>query len=146
MPDMTIAELLRLHAPDASTADLRMVLRRVGLSGTMRRLPDGLDQKLQPNGGPLSRNEALRLNVARLLLQRPRLALIDGTLDALVDEPELLDAVLTGPWTTLVSTRRQEIMSRARRVVELCRAHCEPDSQDQLALAEAEQQLPEQQE
>lgn len=95
-PNMTIAELLRLHAPAASTTEIRDVLAWVGLEEAVARLPGGIDQKLMPNGAPLSRSEMLRLSIARLLLQSPRLALIDGTLDALTDEPALLDAVLRG--------------------------------------------------
>lgn len=122
MPDMTIAELLRMHAPHASTSHLRDALDAVGLTGAVQRLPNELDQKLLPHGAPLSRTEMLRLHVARLLLQKPRLALIDGTLDALDHEPALLDAVLDGPWTTIVVTGSEAVMARADRTLHLSSA------------------------
>lgn len=120
-PDMTIAELLALHAPAASTTEIRDVLAWVGLEDAVERLPEGIDQKLLPNGAPLSRNEMLRLSIARLLLQAPRLALIDGTLDAFADQPTLLDAVLGGPWTTIVTTSSPAIIARAGRALHLAR-------------------------
>ena len=119
LPDMTIAELLRLQAPAASTSALREVIDTVGLTAAIQRLPNELDETLLPDGAPLSRQQVLRLNAARLLLHQPRLALIDGALDALADDPPLLDAVLGGPWTTVVVTGSEAVMSRAARTLYL---------------------------
>jgi ABC-type bacteriocin/lantibiotic exporter with double-glycine peptidase domain len=119
VPSMTVAELLRMHAPDTSSADLRQALRHVGLGPAVERLPEGLDTKLLPDGGPLSRRELLRLSIARLLLQRPRLVLADGTLDALADDEALIGLVLDGPWTVVVTTRDSRIARRASHSITL---------------------------
>jgi ABC-type bacteriocin/lantibiotic exporter with double-glycine peptidase domain len=118
MPAMTVAEYLRLHAPDASTSALREALTRVGLEAAVEALPQGLDTRMLPRG-PLSRTQRLRLSVARLLLQQPRLALIDGACDELATEPAVLDAVFEGPWTTIVTTSSEAIMARAARTLHL---------------------------
>jgi len=78
--EATLAENVHLDRTEISTADVRTVLRRVGLD-------DGnLDATLDRDGKPLSETQTRRLMLARALVARPRLLLIDGALDVLADD------------------------------------------------------------
>ena len=83
----TVAEVLRgVRAPRSgqgdrppSRSELREALVAVGLWPRRRALKDGLDTVLGDGAPSLSRNERWRLQVARVLVQRPRLVVIDKT-------------------------------------------------------------------
>ncbi|MFI7680897.1 ABC transporter ATP-binding protein [Actinophytocola sp. NPDC049390] len=68
---------LLFAAPGASEADLWEVLSRARLAELVRSLPDGLDTIVGERGYRLSGGERQRLTIARLLLARPRLVILD---------------------------------------------------------------------
>jgi len=117
----TLAENVRLGRRSVTPADIRRALDAVGLSDRVARLPDSLQTVLPPDGRPLSNNELARLALARAIVSRPRLLLLDGILDGLDlgSCPELLDTLFdpAAPWTLVLVTVRDEIRSRCGRVV-----------------------------
>jgi putative ABC transport system ATP-binding protein len=119
----TIDENVHLNRPRVSAQDVREALDAVGLTDEIQELPDGLNAVLQTNGAPLSATQAMRLMVARAIVGRPRLLLIDGILDALPDAmlQQLLPNLVgrTHPWTALIATGRQTVIDRCDRVVTL---------------------------
>jgi ABC-type multidrug transport system fused ATPase/permease subunit len=68
---------LLLAAPGASEADIWEVLSRARLAELIASLPDGLDTIVGERGYRLSGGERQRLTIARLLLARPRLVILD---------------------------------------------------------------------
>ncbi|HHH31168.1 MAG TPA: ATP-binding cassette domain-containing protein, partial [Polyangiaceae bacterium] len=116
LPYATIAEFLRLARPHASSEVLHNALRQVGLADKLAMLPHGLDTRLLPNGSPLSRTEARRLQLARALVQRPRLLILDGALDGLGLEPHEREALLDrflrpeAPWTVVLTSELQDVL------------------------------------
>jgi ATP-binding cassette, subfamily B, bacterial len=68
---------LLLARPDAPEGDLWEVLRRARLDEIVAALPDGLDTVVGERGYRLSGGERQRLTIARLLLARPRVVLLD---------------------------------------------------------------------
>jgi ABC-type multidrug transport system fused ATPase/permease subunit len=73
----TIAANLRYAAPDASEEQLWSVLDRARLGELVRSLPDALDTVVGERGYRLSGGERQRLTIARLLLARPRVVILD---------------------------------------------------------------------
>lgn len=119
----TLAENVRVGRPHLSPGDVRDALQVVGLLGVVRNLPHGLDTPLTPDGGPLSPSQALRLGVARALVGRPRLLILDGVLDAidLRDCPDLVPRLFdrSAPWTLLVSSTDPAVVGMCDRVISL---------------------------
>ncbi|OKI06309.1 ABC transporter [Streptomyces sp. CB02923] len=73
----TIRENLRLARPEAAEEDLWDALRRSRLDGLIASLPDGLDTVVGERGYRLSGGERQRLTIARLLLARPHVVILD---------------------------------------------------------------------
>ncbi|MGW3718745.1 ABC transporter ATP-binding protein [Streptomyces sp. NPDC005133] len=68
---------LLLARPDATEEDLWDALRRSRLDGLVASLPDGLDTVVGERGYRLSGGERQRLTIARLLLARQRVVILD---------------------------------------------------------------------
>ena len=119
----TIEENVHLNRPQINASDVREALDAVGLLNEIMKLPEGLSTQVQTNGAPLSNSQACRLMIARAIVGRPRLLLIDGTLDRLSDSA--LKVVLQHiaakkrPWTLVVATGRAGIESAMNKVLDL---------------------------
>jgi ATP-binding cassette subfamily B protein len=81
--DDTVRENLLYGNPAASVEDLEKVAAFTRLDEVLRKLPLGLDEPLGPLGGRLSGGEKKRLALARTLLQKPRILIVDEITSAL---------------------------------------------------------------
>jgi ATP-binding cassette, subfamily B, bacterial len=73
----TIRENLRFAAPEAGDDELWEALGQARLAALVESLPDGLDTVVGERGYRLSGGERQRLTIARLLLARPRVVILD---------------------------------------------------------------------
>lgn len=106
----TVAENLRAGNQQARSHALMEALQLVELEGEVLALPQGLLSMLKHGGAPLSSSQALRLTLARMVVARPGLLLIDGALDSL--EPDLrtriVERLRAAPWCSLLVTSHAE--------------------------------------
>jgi ABC-type multidrug transport system fused ATPase/permease subunit len=73
----SIRSNLQFVRPEATEEELWDVLRRARLADLVASLPDGLDTVVGERGYRLSGGERQRLTIARLLLARPRVVVLD---------------------------------------------------------------------
>lgn len=119
----TIEENITLSSKSASLPTIRDALVQVGLDEEIYGLAEGLKTMLKGEWGPLSKGQALRLMIARAILSRPRLLILDGSLDG-IDEKALHDLLpnLTNPkanWTLLVLTHEKGVLPHFERTYRL---------------------------
>ena len=115
----TVRENLTLGEPIEDT-DLRWALDRARAARFVDRLPHGLDQTLGERGVTLSGGQRQRLALARALLRRPGLLMLDdatSAVDATVEQ-QILDGLRRSLHaTTLIVAHRTSTITLADRVV-----------------------------
>lgn len=119
----TIEDNLRYAATDASPEDIAEVLRLTRLDTLIERLPDGLRTEVGNRGVTLSGGERQRLAIARALLRRPEVLLLDeatAQLDA-SNERALRDAVdqAARRCTVILIAHRLSTVTEADQIVVL---------------------------
>lgn len=119
----SLRENLVLGSPEAAEEELWEVARVVCLDELIQRLPSGLDTVVGERGIALSGGERQRTALARALLRRPRLLLLDDALSAVDAETESrilenLQAYL-GKTTLVLATHRVFVAELCERVLVL---------------------------
>lgn len=117
----SIRENLLMGAPDASDADLLDAAKAAGADNFIGQLPGGFDFPLTERGRELSSGMRQALAVARALIAKPSILLLDeptasldaGTEQALVNS---LDAATKGI-TTIFVTHRGSMLQMADRIL-----------------------------
>lgn len=106
----SVLENLQLGARRVEERDARAVAALLDLEASIDRLPGRFEAKLHVSGAPLSETQTRRLVLARALLARPRVLMLDRTLDGLGLDTERLEQVLevtlgsSAPWAAVVVT------------------------------------------
>ncbi|MFN9719902.1 MAG: peptidase domain-containing ABC transporter, partial [Planctomycetota bacterium] len=121
--DGTLGTNIHLERPDISISDVRETLEVVGLSYGIQSLSEGLDTHITPRGAPLTSGQLKRIMIARALVGRPEVLLIDELLDTFADHESLeilqrMQSVFP-QMAILIVTNREHLKSFASRVIQL---------------------------
>ena len=121
--DQSLIQNLRWGAPEADEAAVWQALEAAEADTFVRALPDGLDTRVGDRGGRLSGGERQRICLARGLLRRPRLMILDEATNALDRQTELrlFETLrrLEGRLTILMITHRPPPAAVVDRLVRL---------------------------
>ena len=116
----SLADNLRLAAPDATDGQMREALGRAGLAALLARLPDGLETALGERGEGLSGGQVQRLALARVFLSSAPLVLLDeptASLDARTEALVIgaLERLIAEGRTLVIATHHPALLALADR-------------------------------
>src|SRR5437879_2926356 len=112
--DGTLASNLRFVRPGASDRELHEAIQMAALVDVVGSLPDGLHQRIGPDGCQLSGGQRQRLAIARALLQKPHILILDEATSCLDPTSEAL--ILRNLWDRLSASTLIVVSHRASTV------------------------------
>ncbi len=145
--DGTLVSNLRFVRAGASEGELREVIQLADLANVVAALPGGLHQRIGPDGCQLSGGQRQRLAIARALLQKPHILILDEATSCLDPASEALVLRnlrdhLSASTLIVVSHRISTLSAFARilvlsggRIVEELGPDAHPSSQAALSKA-----------
>ena len=106
----SIADNIRYVRPAATQAEVEAAARAAGLDKFIAALPEGIDTAIGERGSRLSGGERQRIAIARALLQRPLIVILDEATSAVDPETEqqvlaAVDRHFTGTTRFVISHR-----------------------------------------
>jgi putative ABC transport system ATP-binding protein len=119
----TLAENVRVGRYQYTLSDIRDSLQAVGLLDDVNLLPGGLHTQIMSPESPLSHGQVRRLMLARAILGKPRLLIIEDLLDSLDPDTrrQIVDNVFATEqsWTLLVVSHSADVTGRCDRTIDL---------------------------
>ena len=121
--DGTLFQNITLDRSGIARKEVTEVLRSLNLLDEFRQLPHGLSTRMQPSGRPLTEGQRRRLMIARAVVSKPRLLLVDGLLDRMPDS-ECAATLRTlfsdhRSWTLVIVTNHEAVLSRCEKTLDL---------------------------
>ncbi len=121
----TLAENISVGKDDVSMEDMLWAIEQVGLSNFFKRLPEGFNTMIQPEGLGLSASIKQKIILARTISEKPKIIVMDNTIQALdFEDRKNITSILADPeaqWTLLAVSSDPLMMKACDKVVTLDR-------------------------
>lgn len=119
----TLRENILLGNEDATEYEVEEVLAKCGLKEWIQQLPGGLNTLIEENGRNLSGGQKQKIAMARVMLRRPELIILDeatNQIDGKTDR-KILDTLFEtfSDITCIIVTHKTEIMEMCDRIINL---------------------------
>ena len=118
----TVRDNIAVTRPDAPLHEVVAAAQAAGADEFVERLPQGYDSMLEENAANLSGGQKQRLSIARALLARPRILILDEAASALDPESEAifmrnLSRIAVGRTVIMVSHRLSTLVNANKILV-----------------------------
>ncbi len=117
----TLGENISVGKPEIQIEDMLWAIEQVGLSDFFKHLPKGLNTVISPEGQGLSASIRQKIILARTFAEKPKLIVIDNTLQGLdYEDRKAISQILTDPkneWTMLAVTNDPLLVNSSDKIV-----------------------------
>lgn len=119
----TIAENMRWGKADATEEEIRSAIKTAQAEEFVNKMPDGLDTKISQGGKNLSGGQKQRLTIARALVSKPQILILDDSASALdfATDAALRKAIArdTENMTVFIVSQRANSIRQADKIIVL---------------------------
>ncbi|PIE81062.1 MAG: ABC transporter [Chloroflexi bacterium] len=118
----TIADNVRYGRPEATNAEIEAMARRIGQGEWLETLPDGLQSQVGERGGRLSMGQRQLVALTRVLVQNPRIFILDeatASVDPFTESQiqQALDMIMSERTSIIIAHRLSTVRSADRIIV-----------------------------
>ncbi|MDX1651516.1 MAG: ABC transporter ATP-binding protein [Brumimicrobium sp.] len=117
----TILENLTIGRKRATFENVQWAVEKVGLTDFIKKLPNGYDTLILPNGRSLPKSVVQKLLIARSVVDKPKLLLLEYSLELLnqEDKERIIDFLFdkTNGWTVIAASTDHYMAEHSDRIV-----------------------------
>lgn len=117
----TIQENISMGRNKATFENIEWAIEKVGLTNVIQELPNGYDTLILPNGKSLPKSVIQKLLIARSIVDKPKLLLLEYSLEHLnfMDKMKIMDFIYdrSNEWTVIATSKDHEIARNSDLVV-----------------------------
>ncbi len=120
--DGSVADNIRYGRPEATDAEIEAMAQRIGEGEWLETLPDGLQSQVGERGGRLSLGQRQLVALTRVLVQNPRIFILDeatASVDPFTESQiqQALDMIMNGRSSIIIAHRLSTVRSADRIIV-----------------------------
>lgn len=118
----SVADNIRYGRPEATDAEIEAMARRIGAGEWLETLPDGLNSEVGERGGRLSMGQRQLVALTRVLVQNPRIFILDeatASVDPFTESQiqQALDMIMADRTSIIIAHRLSTVRSADRIIV-----------------------------